>query len=223
MPRNGQVGAAELRQRDCGTGPAIVHIRRYLSYRGPWSRFPPVFWKGGDMQRNLSVARKHPVRKKVRGSKRKLRSLGRKLDSILLCIPDENLPHDKSWRYHLPSPDKLIDSTNSSYKLRRRFIQLLADKLHELDLSIKDKYNSLLFLSFPLLSHSRIEVCVDGKHFEKLVHNSDAASTWSTIADGRSITREFGIALPPEYQEKGYFETSKKLKGGENWIIWKSR
>jgi hypothetical protein len=98
------------------------------------------------MQRNLAVPNKHHVRKKVRGSKRKLQSLGRKLDSILLIIPDENLPRDKSWRYHLPSPDRLVDSTNSSFKLRKRFVQMLADKLTELDASIEGKYKTLLFL-----------------------------------------------------------------------------
>jgi hypothetical protein len=175
------------------------------------------------MHRNLAVPKKHHVRKKVRGSKRKLQSLGRKLDSILLSIPDESLPRDKSWRYHLPSPDRLVDSTNSSFKLRKRFVQLLADKLTELDISIEGKYKTLLFLSLPLLSHSRIEVCVDSKHFEKLINNPDTASTWSPMTHGRSIIREFSLALPAEYQAKGYFRTSTDLKTEENWIIWKSR
>ena len=174
------------------------------------------------MQRNLAVPKKHHVRKKVRGSKRKLQLLGRKLDSVLLSIPDESLPHDKSWRYHLPSPDRLVDSTNSSFKLRRRFVQLLADKLAELDSSIKGKYKTLLFLSLPLLSHSRIEVCVDSKHFEELINNPDTSSTWSPIRHSRSIIREFSLALPPEYQSKGYFKTSTDSKTEENWIIWKS-
>jgi hypothetical protein len=175
------------------------------------------------MQRDLSVPKEHNVRKKVRGSKRKLRSLGRKIDSVLLSIPDESLPRDKSWRYHLPSPDRLVDSTNSSFKLRKRFVQMLADKLTELDTSIEGKYKTLLFLSFPLLSHSRIEVCVDSKHFEKLISNPDTTSTWSPIMDGRSIIRDFNLALPAKYQAKGYFRTSADLKTEENWILWKSR
>jgi Protein of unknown function (DUF3916) len=175
------------------------------------------------MQRNLAVPNKHHVRKKVRGSKRKLQSLGRKLDSILLSIPDEDLPRDKSWRYHLPSPDRLVDSTNSSLKLRKRFVQMLSDKLTELDDSIEGKYKTVLFLSLPLLSHSRIEVCVDSKHFEKLINNPDTTSTWLPITDGRTVIREFGLAMPAEYRAKGYFRTSTDLKTEENWLIWKSR
>ena len=174
------------------------------------------------MRRNLSVPEKHPVRKKVRGSKRKLQSIGRKLDSILLSIPDEALPHDKSWRYHLPSPDRIVDSTNSSFKLRKKFVQMLSEKLTELDVSIKGKYQTLLFVSLPLLSHSRIEVCVDRKHFEKLINNPDTSSTWSPIADRRSIIKEFSLSLPATYQAKGYSRTSSDLKMEENWLIWNS-
>jgi hypothetical protein len=174
------------------------------------------------MQRNRAVPEKHKVRKKVRGSKRKLQALGRKLDSVLVSIPEESLPRDKTWRYHLPSPDRLVDSTDSSFKLRKRFVQLLSDKLLELDGSINGKYKTLLFFSLPLLSRSRIEVCVDSKHFEKLITNPDEASTWSPITDGKSIFKEFSLALPPEYQEKGYSRTSRDSKREENWIIWRS-
>jgi hypothetical protein len=178
-------------------------------------------WKGGQMQRNLAVPKRQHVRKKVRGSKRKLRSFGRELDSILLSIPDKTLPHDKSWRYHLPSPNKLVDSTDSSWKLRRRFVQLLADKLVELDDGVKGKYRALLFLSLPLLSNSRIEICVDKKRVEELIGNPDAASTWTPIIE-RSIIREFRIALPTEYVGKGYCRMSTGSKIEESWIIWRS-
>ena len=175
------------------------------------------------MRRNLSVPEKHSVRKKVRGSKRKLQSFGRKLDSILLSIPDEALPHDKSWRYHLPSPGRIVDSTNSSFKLRKKFVQLLSERLTELDIGIKGKYKTLLFLSLPLLSHSRIEVCVDRKHFEELTNNPDTTSTWSPIAESRSIIREFSLSLPATYRAKGFSRRSSDLKMEENWIIWNSR
>ena len=174
------------------------------------------------MQRNRAVPKKHHLRKKVRGSKRKLQALGRKLDSILLSIPEETLPRDKTWRYHLPSPDRLVDSADSSFKLRKRFVQLLSDKLIELDRSINGKYKTLLFFSLPLLSHSRIEVCVDSKHLEELISNPDAASTWSPITDGKSIINEFSLTLPPEYKEKGYCRTSADSARQENWIIWRS-
>jgi hypothetical protein len=41
--------------------------------------------------------------------------------------------------------------------------------------------------------------------------------------DGRSIIRDFNLALPAKYQAKGYFRTSADLKTEENWILWKSR
>jgi len=174
------------------------------------------------MQRNLAVPEKHHLRKKVRGSKRKLQALGRKLDSVLLSIPEEGLPRDKTWRYHLPSPDRLVDSAASSFKLRKRFVHLLCDKLIELDRSINREYKTVLFFSLPLLSHSRIEVYVDSKHFENLISNPDGASTWSPKTDGKSIIREFSLELPPEYQEKGYYRTSADSPRQENWIIWRS-
>lgn len=178
------------------------------------------------MQNNLIIPENHHVRMKVRGSKRKMHSLEHKLDSILLGIPDESLPHDKSWRYHVPSPYKLVDSTDSSNKLRKRFLQLLADKLIELDSGIKNKYKALLFISLPFLSQSRIEVCVDSKYFERLLNNADAPSTWTPISSGKNIIRELNIAMPAEYRAKGYFRNStdsKNKRTEENWIIWKER
>jgi hypothetical protein len=174
------------------------------------------------MQHSLLIPRNHSIRKKARGSKRKLHSIERRLDSILLNIPAESLPHDKFWRYHLPNPAKLIDSTNSSRKLRKKFLQLLADKLFELDSNIKGKYKTLLFLSLPFLSQSRIDICIDAKYFEKLLNNIDAPSTWTPLSPDRSIIRELNIALPTEYRARGYSRNSTDSKSmEENWIIWK--
>jgi len=177
------------------------------------------------MQRNLSIPKNHNIRKKVRGSKRELRSLERQLDSILLGIPDESLPHGKSWRYHVSSPAKLVDSANSSFKLRRRFLQLLADRLVELDSSIKGKYKTLLFVSIPFLSQSRIEICVDDKYFERLLNNADAPSIWTPIGADKNIIKELNIALTTQYQAKGYLRISSDSKTKlqeENWFIWKA-
>ena len=177
------------------------------------------------MQRKLGIPKGHHVRKKVRGSKRRLQSFERKLDSILGRIPDANLPHDKSWQYHLPSPHKLIDSTSSSFKLRKKFLQLLADKLVELDSSTKGAYATLLCISVPFLSKSRIEICIDRRHFDTLRSKTGAASSWRQISAERNIVAEFNIALPKEYRAQGYFRSSADSKNGieEDWMIWKDR
>ena len=174
------------------------------------------------MRRNLTIPEGHHTRKKVRGSKRKLHSFERKLDSILSSIPDEHLPHDKSWRYHLPSPHKLIDSTNSSHKLRKRFVQLLADELVKLDSSIKGKYETLLSISLPFLSQSRIEICIDNRHFEGLLNKTDSPSGWTPTSPDKNIIKELNLALPTEYSAKGYSRNSTDSIE-ENWIIWKAR
>jgi hypothetical protein len=177
------------------------------------------------MQRNLGIPRNHVIRKKVRGAKRKLRSLERGLDSILLRLPEESLPHGKSWRYHLASPAKLVDSADSSFKLRKKFLQLLADRLVELDGSLKGGYRAFLLLSFPFLSHSRIEVCVDKEHLERLVNNAESPSTWTATGPERDLIKDLDIALPAHYGAKGYSRLSPDSKTRiveENWFIWKA-
>jgi Protein of unknown function (DUF3916) len=177
------------------------------------------------MQRNSAIPKNHDIRKKVRGSKRKLHSFERRLDSVLLGIPNESLPHDKSWRYHLPSPHKLIDSTDSSTKLRKRFLQLLADKLIALDSMVKGTYKTFLSISLPFLSQSRIEICVDSKYFEKLVNKTDALATWTPAHADKNIIKELNLAVPAGYRARGYVrkssDTNSKLIE-ENWIIWKA-
>jgi hypothetical protein len=176
------------------------------------------------MQRKLDLPPQHHIRKKVRGSKRKLRSFGSKLESVLLDIPEESFARDKVWHYHLPSPSKLVDSTNTSYKLRRRFLQLLADKLTELDGIVKGKYRTLLLVSLPLLSHSRIDICIDSKHFEKLISNTDSPSNWTPLGPEKNIIKELNLAFPAEYRSRGFFRKSADPNSKlveENWIIWK--
>ena len=176
------------------------------------------------MQRNSAIPKNHNIRKKVRGSKRKLHSFGRRLDSVLLGIPGESLPHGKSWRYHLPSPQKLIDSTDSSTKLRKRFLQLLADKLIELDGIVNGKYKTFLSISLPFLSRSQIEICVDSKYFETLVNKTDAPSTWTPAGADKNIVTELNLDVPAEYRARGYIRKSDDNANlrEENWIIWKS-
>jgi hypothetical protein len=178
------------------------------------------------MQRDFAIPKNHHFRKKVRGSKRKINSFGSKLDLILMGIPDESLPHDKIWRYHLPSPHKVVDSVNSSRKLRRRFLQLLADKLVELDSGIKGKYKAFLSIALPFLSQSRIEICIDEKYLENLINKTDAQLAWTPIGQERDIIRELNIAIPTEYRAKGYLRNATDLNTRvveENWIIWKAK
>lgn len=197
----------------------------YMVYLAGWtSEVLTRLGKGDSMQRNFVVPRNHHIRKKVRGSKRKLNSFERALDSIVLGMPHESLPHDKSWRYHLPSPHKVVDSVKSSLKLRKKFLQLLADKLVELDNSSKGRYKTLLSITLPLLSQSRIEICVDDKYFEKLIDGTDGHSGWTPMSQG-SIIRELNVALPAEYRAKGYSRNPTEVNTKnveENWIVWKA-
>jgi hypothetical protein len=101
----------------------------------------------------------------------------------------------------------------------------LADKLVELDSSLQGRYKSLLFLSLPFLSDSRIEVCVDIKHFERLVDNSDDPSSWIRLEADRDIIRELNIAVPSEYKARGFSRAPGEPEKGpreEKWILWKS-
>jgi len=103
---------------------------------------------------------------------------------------------------------------------------MLAAKLVELDESINGKYKTLLFLSFPFLSHSRIDICIDSKHFEKLTSNADAPSSWLPVGLKRNVLSEYDLALPAEYRAKGFCRKSTELKDirtEENWIIWKAK
>jgi hypothetical protein len=176
------------------------------------------------MRQNLKIPEGYQIRKKVRGSKRKLHSLEFKLESVLLDIPSESFARDKVWHYHLPSPSKLVDSTNSSNKLRKKFLQLLADKLVELDGATKGKYRTLLFISLPFLSRSRIDICIDPKYFEKLISGSDSPSNWAPLSSDKDIIKEFNLILPAEYKSTGFFRKSTDLNIKmieENWLIWK--
>ena len=176
------------------------------------------------MRRDLSIPKQFHVRKKVRGSKRKLLSFGIKLESILRNIPNEDFGHDKVWHYHLPNPSGLVDSTHSSKKLRKEFLQLLVDKLIELDDLMKRKYQALLLVSVPFLSQSRIDICVDSRYFEQLVDNTAAPGDWAPLSSG-NIARELNLSLPNEYRVKGFLRVSKDSQRRvveENWIIWKA-
>ncbi len=172
------------------------------------------------MHSHLAVPENYRIRNKVRGPKRRLRSFSSRLDSILDTISGERLARNKVMRYELPSPTRLVDSTNSSHKLRKSFMKLLVDHLLKLDSTLKGKYRTLLSVSLPFLSRSRIDVCVDEKYFEKLINNTE----WTPLQPARDIIREMGFALPGEYKARGYLGASEEPKSTEeHWFIWKDR
>lgn len=176
------------------------------------------------MKKILQIPRQYHIKKKVRGSKRKLLSFRKKLEALLKNIPNDHFVNNKVLQYVLPNPSKLIDSTNSSNKLRRNFLQMLSDNLVELDQIIKGKYQALMIISVPFISQSRINICIDSKYFEQLINNTATPSTWIPMEDRKNIINEFELKLPPEYKAKGYTRTTEnesyKLTE-ENWIIWK--
>lgn len=175
------------------------------------------------MKRNLRVPAQYHIRKKVRGAKRRFRSLGGRIGTILESIADKSFARDKVLQYQLPDPSRLVDSTNSPRKLRKRFIQLLIDQLVELDGSIKGKGRALLIVSIPFLSKSRIDICLDSRHFQKLLDNTATPSSW-VAAESGNIVKELNLSLASPYQVKGFVRNAKDRERNyieENWIIWK--
>ena len=144
------------------------------------------------------LPRDHYLKSKVRGQRRKFLKLKQRLKELGLFFPEDNFVHDKYYHYHFPCNQELLDSVQSTKKIRRNGLQLLINSavdLIEARPEIKKNHKVICALTFPYIWDSQVIIFYDEHYYNDFLNISKnclkSAETNELIKYGLSIPSEF--------------------------------
>ncbi|PQV63469.1 Protein of unknown function (DUF3916) [Abditibacterium utsteinense] len=162
------------------------------------------------------------TKSKVRGLRRKVRSLMRRIEEESELFP---APHQGQSYWHLPFPSqqKFIDSQATPIGVRRLCIQKFINQAHALSLVAPSfqKTRVVVAVTLPKIWQSQIIIFFGEDYFGSFFERNTEAQRW-TLMEGKSLSRQWNLALPATFSERGYCEERKdedEFHRGQIWFI----
>lgn len=157
--------------------------------------------------------------KKVRGLKRKVKSMVKIIEQETIKFPSDF--YKGFWHLHLPVGQGFI----SSNKIKRLCIQTLLDRAEHL-VNIKpdtsEKTRVVVAVDLPSLWNSQIIVFSGESYFKSFFDRNDDSQRWIPLPKGRNIEREWQLTVPKNMKILGFKEeiTNEEYQYvGEIWFI----
>lgn len=169
----------------------------------------------------------HPdksYRKKIRGKTRKFKEMEIALIESTSKFPKVDLEYGY-WHLHIPTSQRFIDSYKTPVSLRRKFIQLIIDRVEFL---INNKVESdvptrvIACINSPNLWDSQIIVFFGEDYYKSFFDRNTEYQKWKSLLKQRNICREWNLNLPKMLKVKGYKEEiydEDLYYEGELWFI----
>lgn len=148
-------------------------------------------------------------KKKVRGLKRKIKSMVENMYEYTEEFPEEHYEGAGYWHMHLPVAQDLIDSSNTPQSVRKLCVQTLIDRVeHLVKAKPKTEESSRVVgsIDLPNLWDSQITVFFDQSYFEEFFDRDSDEQRWIPLPPNRNIAREWGLEVPSDLKIKGYKE-----------------
>ncbi|MBF0206263.1 MAG: DUF3916 domain-containing protein [Oligoflexia bacterium] len=146
--------------------------------------------------------------KKVRGLKRKKRSMLQKIINCTLNFPEENL-EDGFWHIHLPVKRSFIDSAKVPFGIKRACMQSLIDRAEHL-IKIKPVTESIsrvvVLINLSHLWDSEIIVFFGSNHYNGFFDRNNDSQKWLPLPKDRDISIECKLLLPQNFKIRGFKE-----------------
>ena len=169
----------------------------------------------------------HPdksYKKKIRGKTRKFKEMECRLIELTSKFPDIDLEHE-CWHLHMPISQRFIDSYKTPISLRRKYIQLIIDRVDFL-INNKGVYDMevrvVACINLPSLWDSQIIVFWNDDYFKSFFYRNTEYQKWISLSKERDICREWNINLPRNMTVKAYKEEiydDDLSYEGELWFI----
>ena len=164
------------------------------------------------------------LKKKVRGQKRKVKSMIEGINIEIEKFPDIDIENGY-WHMHLPIKQSFIDSDKVPLKIRRLCIQTIIDATKRL-IRIKPKSDIkirvIAFINLPALWYSEIIVFFGESHFEGYFYRNNEYQKWTPLEDKRNIVKEWNLRVSETFKAKGYKEiltNDDSIYENELWYI----
>ncbi|MDQ0229889.1 DUF3916 domain-containing protein [Metabacillus malikii] len=162
--------------------------------------------------------------KKVRGAKRKLHRMIKRINDYTSEFPTEF--HNDYWHLALPVAQGFIDSEKTPKKYKRYCLQTLLDSavnLYHLKPNDEEKYRIVVTITFPNLWSSQIIVFKGDSHFNGFFYRNTDDQRWLQLSENRDIRFECKLSVPNDWQIYGFTELITEEDGsyyeGERWFI----
>jgi len=148
-------------------------------------------------------------KKKVRGKKRKTKSMLRCIRNATGLFPEEDT-ESGFWHLHLPVSKTFIDSAKTPFGIRKTCVQELINRAIHL-VNIKPKANCkvrvVTSISLPRLWDSQIMVFFGDGHYNGFFNRDDEYQKWLNLPEKRNIVKEWGLEVNEGLQLVGFHET----------------
>jgi len=165
------------------------------------------------------------LKRKLRGQKRKVNKLKKNLAEIGDFFPKESYVDAPYYHYHLPCSQRLLDSKNSSNKIRKTAMQLLIDAAVRLrsvrPSNLVDK-KIVVCINLPHLWDSQIIIFYDTEYYENFFDRTTDDQRWTTINNTKSILEKYALECPKGFKAIGFNEEINDEdfhKKNELWFI----
>jgi len=161
---------------------------------------------------------RHP---KIRGARRRCSTFARRLAEFTSCFPTA---HDERgyWHLHLPIAQSFIDSPRAAQSIRRECVQLLLDAASRLTALRPPSVTARVVaaVSTPLLFDSQLIAFFSADYFASFFLRDGPEQQWSALPASRSLAREWSLALPSGFSERGFHEHIHDEDYEQHGEIW---
>lgn len=147
------------------------------------------------------IPKNHFIKSKVRGQKRKFRDLEQRLKELGQFFPEDNYVHDKYYHYHFPCNQGLLDSLQSTNKIRRNSLQLLINSAADLIKARpeeKKNYKIVCALTFPYVWDSQVIIFYDENYYNDFLNIKGNCQKWTE----KNELAKYGLTIPEEFSDK---------------------
>lgn len=167
---------------------------------------------------------KNSNKKKVRGTKRKCKSMIRSINDMTTDFPAIDMSRGY-WHIHLPVSQEFIDSSKTPSKTRKACIQTLINRvcyLIDIKPNIDINVRVIACITLPKLRNSQIVVFFSENYYKNFFNRDSEEQKWKPLPSQRSISKEYNLDLPIGLSEKGYQEETvdeNRKSKSELWFI----
>ena len=164
-------------------------------------------------------------KKKVRGLKRRKKTLKKWISDITKQMPNPSECGLGYWHLHLPFAQTYVYSSKLPNKFRREIMQSLIDRVSYLK-SIKSKgqaeYRIYALVSLPNLFDSQLVVYPHNSWFDGFFERDSEEQKWIALDTSGNLILEWELNCPSNIQIKGFKEVISEEDyyfEGEIWFI----
>ena len=143
--------------------------------------------------------------KKLRGFKRRLRTLRRWSESFAGYFPHHLTPADRYWNVKISIHADMLHGRKSTWKSKRDCFQQMIDACYRIQQAkpVNNSSRVTCLIALPDMMTSELCIYSSEEYFQSFLREGESVSGKSEIFAHRSLSQEIGLELPNSFHEVG--------------------